>query len=108
MNYSESIAALLSLVDHERAAPGPRQKAIVDLSRMEDFLARLGNPHRAAPTIHVAGTKGKGSTAAFCDGRSHCDGLPHRVQFVAPHASFQRENTPGWGADFRAEIRCFG
>ena len=90
MNYSESIAALLSLVDHERAAPGPRQKAIVDLSRMEGFLARLGNPHRAAPTIHVAGTKGKGSTAAFCDAALTAAG--YRTGFnSSPHMHHFRE-----------------
>ena len=90
MNYSESIAALLSLVDHERAAPGPRQKAIVDLSRMESFLARLGNPHRAAATIHVAGTKGKGSTAAFCDAALTAAG--YRTGFnSSPHMHHFRE-----------------
>ena len=90
MNYSESIAALLSLVDHERAAPGPRQKAIVDLSRMEGFLARLGNPHRAAPAIHVAGTKGKGSTAAFCDAALTAAG--YRTGFnSSPHMHHFRE-----------------
>ena len=90
MNYSESIDALLSLVDHERAAPGPRQKAIVDLARMEGFLARLGNPHRAAPTIHVAGTKGKGSTAAFCDAALTAAG--YRTGFnSSPHMHHFRE-----------------
>ncbi len=67
MDYRQSIDALLSRVDHERNSLGPRQKAIVDLSRMERFMSRLGNPHRRAKTIHVAGTKGKGSTAALCD-----------------------------------------
>ncbi len=68
MDYQESINRLLSLVDHERRQPvAPRQKQIFDLGRMEGFLELLGNPHRATPTIHVAGTKGKGSTAAFCD-----------------------------------------
>ena len=68
MDYRESINQLLSLVDHERRQPvAPRQKQIFDLGRMDSFLELLGNPHRSSPTIHVAGTKGKGSTAAFCD-----------------------------------------
>jgi len=33
------------------------------LDDMAAFLDRLGNPHRSAPVIHVAGTSGKGSTA---------------------------------------------
>jgi len=68
LDYQESINRLLSLVDHERRQPvAPRQKQIFDLGRMDGFLELLGNPHRSTPTIHVAGTKGKGSTAAFCD-----------------------------------------
>lgn len=35
------------------------------LERVEDLLRRLGDPHRAYPAVHVAGTKGKGSTCAF-------------------------------------------
>lgn len=34
----------------------------MDLSKTEAWLERLGNPHRAYPCIHVAGTNGKGST----------------------------------------------
>ena len=68
MDYRESISQLLSLVDHERQQPvAPRQKQIFDLRRMDGFLKALGNPHLVPRTIHVAGTKGKGSTAAFCD-----------------------------------------
>ena len=66
MDYWESINRLLSLVDHERRQPvAPRQKQIFDLGRMDGFLELLGNPHRSTPTIHVAGTKGKGSVAAM-------------------------------------------
>jgi dihydrofolate synthase/folylpolyglutamate synthase len=37
------------------------------LERMRELLARLGDPHTAMPVLHVAGTKGKGSTCAFID-----------------------------------------
>lgn len=90
MDYPDSIEALLSLVDHERAVSGPRQKAIVDLSRMERFLERLGGPHRRAATVHVAGTKGKGSTAAMCDAALNAAG--HRTGFnSSPHMHHFRE-----------------
>ena len=108
MNYSESIDALLSLVDHERGAAGPRQKAIVDLARMEGFLARLGDPHRGTPTIHVAGTKGKGSTAALCDAALNAAG--YRTGFnSSPHIHHFRERIRlDGGADFGAKICRFG
>jgi len=35
------------------------------LSRVEDFMDRLGKPHTSYPIIHIAGTNGKGSTAAM-------------------------------------------
>jgi dihydrofolate synthase/folylpolyglutamate synthase len=35
------------------------------LQYMQAWDARLGHPHRAYPIIHIAGTNGKGSTAAF-------------------------------------------
>ena len=69
MDYNQSINLLLSMVDHERTGPGgPRQRVIPDLGRMTSLLGRLGNPQNAAlATVHITGTKGKGSTAALCD-----------------------------------------
>ena len=91
MEYQESIDRLLSLVDYERARPaGPRQKLIFDLARMEALLERVSNPHLGTPTIHVAGTKGKGSTAAFCDAALSAAG--HRTGFYSsPHMHTFRE-----------------
>ncbi len=85
MDYQESITRLLRLVDYERVQHAlPRQKQIYDLKRMEILLGRLGNPQLAVPAIHVAGTKGKGSTAAFCDAALHAAG--YRTGFYSsPH-----------------------
>lgn len=91
MNYRESTNLLLSMVDHERAQPLlPRQKRIYDLGRMEMLLRRLGNPHLGIPTIHVAGTKGKGSTAALCDAVLHAAGY-HTGFYSSPHMHAFRE-----------------
>jgi len=35
------------------------------LERIQRLLANLGNPHQAVPSIHVAGTNGKGSVCAY-------------------------------------------
>ena len=37
------------------------------LARTEAFLAKIGNPERAFPVIHVAGTNGKGSVCAMLE-----------------------------------------
>ena len=68
MDYQDAIGRLLSLVDHERSVPAlPRQKRIYDLRNVHRLLERMGNPHRRPGIVHVAGTKGKGSTAAMVE-----------------------------------------
>jgi dihydrofolate synthase/folylpolyglutamate synthase len=64
---------------------------LIDLSleRVERLLAELGNPHdKLPPTIHIAGTNGKGSTTAFLKAmleaagkRVHVYTSPHLVRF---------------------------
>ncbi|MDP2831074.1 MAG: bifunctional folylpolyglutamate synthase/dihydrofolate synthase, partial [Candidatus Omnitrophota bacterium] len=35
------------------------------MRRIQDFLALIGNPQKFLRVIHIAGTKGKGSTCAL-------------------------------------------
>ena len=59
------------------------------LTRVYDLLARIGNPHKnLPPTIHIAGTNGKGSTLAFLRNmleksgyKIHLYTSPHLVEF---------------------------
>ena len=59
------------------------------LARLERLLTRLGNPHlKLPPVFHIAGTNGKGSTAAFLRAgleasgrRVHAYTSPHLVRF---------------------------
>ena len=91
LGYPQAIDRLLGMVDHERPRPNaPRQKRIYDLGRMEALLERLGRPHLAVDTIHVAGTKGKGSVAALCDSVLNAAG--YRTGFYSsPHLHWFRE-----------------
>ncbi|MCQ2448056.1 MAG: bifunctional folylpolyglutamate synthase/dihydrofolate synthase, partial [Oscillibacter sp.] len=43
-----------------------RLSPTVDLHRIKNLLAGLGNPQDELKCLHIAGTNGKGSTAAFC------------------------------------------
>lgn len=91
MDYSQSISRLINLVDHERnTVTGPRQKAIYDLGRMEALLDRLGSPQHQVPAVHIAGTKGKGSTAALCDAALRAAGLSTGF-YSSPHLHTFRE-----------------
>ena len=54
----------MGLADFERSTHSPGHSTF-HLQRMTLIMERLGNVHLKVPTIHVAGTKGKGSTSAM-------------------------------------------
>ena len=66
MNYDSSVRYLLSL-GRELAAPTQAAAAKFDLENITILAERLGQPQRAYPSAHIAGTNGKGSTAAFLE-----------------------------------------
>ena len=63
-SYEIALGKIMSLVDFDRSTHTPKH-ACFHLERMLLLMNRLGNPHLKTPTIHLAGTKGKGSTAAM-------------------------------------------
>ena len=61
------------------------------LDRVVSLLAKLGNPHhQLPPTIHIAGTNGKGSTSAFLRAMAEADGMRVHV-YTSPHLVHFRE-----------------
>src|SRR6266851_5207889 len=66
MTYESSVRYLLSL-GRELAAPTQAAAAKFDLENITVLTERLGRPDRAYPSAHIAGTNGKGSTAAFLE-----------------------------------------
>jgi len=66
MNYDAAVRYLLTL-GRELAAPTQAAAAKFDLENITVLAERLGRPDRAYPSAHIAGTNGKGSTAAFLE-----------------------------------------
>src|SRR5712692_2487757 len=64
MKYDEAIDWLLSFADFERSG---RFQDRPDVAPMISLLHRLGDPHLGRTTIHLAGSKGKGSVAAMVE-----------------------------------------
>ncbi len=62
LSAEEARAFWYSLINYEHNSPTPHD---LKLDRMRALLARLGNPQDRLRIIHVAGTKGKGSTSAM-------------------------------------------
>jgi dihydrofolate synthase/folylpolyglutamate synthase len=63
--FADAAAFLQSRIDYERAISIPYGQRVFKLDRMRELLARLGNPQDQLQIVHVAGTKGKGSTSAM-------------------------------------------
>jgi dihydrofolate synthase/folylpolyglutamate synthase len=79
MNYEETLAYLFNL---------ERFGIKLDLSNITSLMNRLGNPHLKFPSIHIAGSNGKGSVAAmlqsilsFSGYRTGLYTSPHLVDF---------------------------
>jgi dihydrofolate synthase/folylpolyglutamate synthase len=65
MNYAEAESYILGFTDYEKTPGIAYTAANYDLRRMDKLLAPLDNPHLGVKTVHIAGTKGKGSTAVM-------------------------------------------
>ena len=89
MDYRKALDYVLSFADFERW-PGAGYAERWDLRRMEELLVRLGSPHLSRRTIHIAGSKGKGSTAAMIASALSAAGFQTGL-YTSPHLHTIRE-----------------
>ncbi len=83
LSYEDALVRIMGLADFERGTHSPGH-GVFHLDRMRLLLERVGNPHLDVPTIHVAGTKGKGSTAAMITSILTADGYTTGL-YTSPH-----------------------
>lgn len=88
MTYRESLDYLNSFIDHEKKSA--YDYTSFKLDRMARLAAALGDPQKATRAIHVAGTKGKGSTSAIIQSILKSSGLKAGL-YTSPHLSSFRE-----------------
>ncbi len=81
MDYVDSLRYLLGLADFERSG---RFAERPDLAPVLALLSELGDPHLGRPTVHVAGSKGKGSLAAMVESILRVAGRRTGL-FTSPH-----------------------
>src|SRR5487761_575479 len=77
MNYNQSLNELLSLGHELRGVK-------FDLDAIRKIAQALGNPHLKYPSVLVAGTNGKGSTASFLSNILEKAGYPTGL-YTSPH-----------------------
>lgn len=89
MTYQEALDWLYSFIDYSVKRSYRYSAEVFDLSRVEALLATLGDPQDRFLSLHVAGTKGKGSTGAMIESclraAGYTTGLyssPHLIHFT--------------------------
>lgn len=82
--YQQTLDYLYSYVDFSMTRGHRYSADQFDLGRMRMLMTRLGNPEGKYPSIHIAGTKGKGSVAALCLSALMADGYRTGL-YTSPH-----------------------
>ncbi len=90
MDFTSALRHVLSLADAERMVAPPGGRPRYDLRRMYSLLRLLGDPHAAVPSVHVTGTKGKGSTSAMVSSILRASGYTVGL-YTSPHLHTMRE-----------------
>jgi dihydrofolate synthase/folylpolyglutamate synthase len=85
-DYPTALDFLLTRINYERTVAVPYHTGAFKLDRMRRLLTLLGDPHLGLKAIHIAGTKGKGSTAAMLAGVLQAAGLRTGL-YTSPHLS---------------------
>jgi dihydrofolate synthase/folylpolyglutamate synthase len=88
--YPDALAYLNQFINYERAQPQRYAPEMLSLDRVNHLLDRLGRPDRAYRAIHIAGTKGKGSTAAMIESSLRAAGY-RTGSYTSPHLHTFRE-----------------
>lgn len=90
MNYSEALRFVLSLPDWERGTGTTAERQELLLERPAALLRALGNPQTRFRSVLIAGTKGKGSTAAMLASIVRAAGYRTGL-YTSPHLHTYRE-----------------
>ena len=88
--YKQAEEFLLQTIDYEKLTQYKYDTSTFDLKRMEEMMCSVGDPHTKRKTIHITGTKGKGSTAIIVSSILSRLGLKTGL-FTSPHLTYLGE-----------------
>ncbi len=90
LTYKEALDYIYSFTDYEKRSDYRYAPEHFDLGRVERLTALLDNPQQRFKAIHIAGTKGKGSTAAMIASILQAAGYKTGL-YTSPHLHTFRE-----------------
>jgi len=82
--YQDALDFLYQFIDYSRTHQQNIAPENFDLNRTRVLVEALGNPQQSYPSIHIAGTKGKGSVAVFCAAALQAGGFKTGL-YTSPH-----------------------
>ena len=83
--YEQAMQYLFTTTDYEKQQRLRYNATTFDLNRMNALLKGLGNPHKKTKCVHIAGTKGKGSTATMLARMMEATAAPWA--YTSPHVT---------------------
>ncbi|MCR4291876.1 MAG: Mur ligase family protein, partial [Candidatus Kuenenia sp.] len=89
-SYEEACAFLDASLDYEKLISYQYNTSTFSLDRMVRLLEQVGNPHREFSSLHITGTKGKGSTAIMLSTVLQHAGYKTGL-FTSPHLTDLKE-----------------
>lgn len=90
-DHDAALAFLNSRINYERQRPGARGgEREFKLDRMRALMSVMGDPHLQIPTVHIAGSKGKGSVCLMIASCLQACGYTTGL-FTSPHLVDERE-----------------
>ena len=90
ITYEEALCYIFKFVNFEYRIHYNYDSVTLNLQRMANVLGHLGDPHRRFRVVHIAGTRGKGSTAAMVESCLKAAGFRTGL-FTSPHLHTFRE-----------------
>jgi dihydrofolate synthase/folylpolyglutamate synthase len=89
VSFQGALDYLYSFIDYGRERTYRYSPEVFDLGRVRRLLGMLGDPQDSFPSVHIAGTKGKGSVAAMMEACYRASGYrtglytsPHLIRFT--------------------------
>jgi len=89
-SYARTLREIFAHVDYSRNRQHSYDAETYNLERMRELVRRMGDPQNAFPSLHIAGSKGKGSTSAMATAILQAAGYRTGL-YTSPHLHTFRE-----------------